>query len=442
MGRLEAIARLERLSDWIDAAGEKVARGEPVPEEPTEDAGDAWETEGPVDDSFDFEPEQEAPRSEAAKHTGPTADDPLRGLDALVKVATFGLEKLQALAAQPVTWAWRDVVVAATICLLASLPGEGKTTLLFLILVARLNLGAPITLLGRVVEPAPLGMFVVLIEGEHSDPSTARKLLRTCAALGVEPACLARIIVIARKAVRIGSPEWLDIKRLIATGLVSDVAIDTIARLGQSDPNDEASQVAFYDEVAQAIDGAPREEVKPTAWLLGHSRKSGNGGLEDVSGSVQRTGQADSVLMLRAERLDGRVVSTKVTFAKLREEPEEYPPAVEFKVTKSSVVTTNAPTEVDDRPLEDRVFERLQLAPRTKNKLREELGRSDKDIEDAISNLFASRQITTTTVKVRGIDRKGFAPRNLTGLSPDSGGSPDLTGPHRTSSREGVNHAE
>ena len=103
-------------------------------------------------------------------------------------------------------------------------------------------------------------------------------------------------------------------------------------------------------------------------------------------------------------------MSTKVTFSKLREDPEEYPAAVEFAVTPTGVVETSE-RAADDRPLEARIEERLALGPRTKNKLADETGRSGADVDAALSNLFAARRITTATVKVRGVDRKAFALR-------------------------------
>jgi hypothetical protein len=78
--------------------------------------------------------------------------------------------------------------------LVAGKSGDGKTTLLFLVLGARANLEAPITLLGREILPAPPGQFVVLIEGEHSEASAARKLVQSIPArlAGMGRRCPAR----------------------------------------------------------------------------------------------------------------------------------------------------------------------------------------------------------------------------------------------------------
>jgi hypothetical protein len=337
----------------------------------------------------------------------PTAAEPLRGLEQLAAVAIIGRSNVLELATRPVVYLWRDIAIAGIIVVIAGGPGSGKTTLLFLILVARLNLDAPVNVLGREVSPAPPGRFVVLIEAEHGAASAARKLSRSCRLLGVDDMCLDRVILVARKSVRIGSVEWGQVGRMVAAGLVSDIAIDTLARVAPADANSESEQVNIFDQIAQTIDLAP-EHAKPVAWVVAHTRKSESLDLSDVSGSVQRTGQADTVLLVQAERRDGKVVSSKVTFPKLREEPDEYPGPTEYSITGNTLNGMDAPPAVDDRPLETRILERLQLGPQLKTKLREMLGRSAADMEPAISNLFQSRAIRTTEVTVRGKLLKAF----------------------------------
>ena len=92
-----------------------------------------------------------------------------------------------------------------------------------------------------------------------------------------------------------------------------------------------------------------------------HTRKNGRtGDVSDVAGSVQRTGQADSVLMLEGEKLEGRTVATKVVFAKLREEPDEYPLPVTFAITGDELRTSTVTNEEDGRPIEVRIVEQLE----------------------------------------------------------------------------------
>jgi hypothetical protein len=378
-----------------------------------------------------------------SKQRGPTAADPLRGLPNLGKVAILGARALQDLAKAQVHYVWTDIAIVGIIVAIAGGVGVGKTTLLFWILAARMNTGAPIRVLGRTVTPAPPGMFVVLVEGEHGEKSAARKIVKECRAAGIVDvdAALARIILIARKSVRIGSVEWGDIRTLIAAGLVSDLAIDTLARVAPADANDEAQQVAIYDLVAQAVDLAPSEDRKPVVWCVLHQRKDSGDDLESVSGSTQRTGQADTVLIAKAERRDGRVTSTKVIFAKLREEPDDYPAPVEFTVTKDSIIMADAVKADDPRPLEERILERLQLGPRGKSKLRDELGRNMQDLEEAISALFASRQIQSVIVKIRGRDCKAFALKSTPYSTPYSMGTPYVPVRGRTESQEDDNDA-
>ncbi|CAN5519172.1 hypothetical protein BH09MYX1_BH09MYX1_00910 [soil metagenome] len=307
-------------------------------------------------------------------------------------------------------------------------------------------------MLDRTVNPALAGCYIVLIEGEHSEGSTARKLLRSVHLLGIDESSLDRLIIVARKAVRIGSPQWEDVERLVAAGLVSDIAIDTLARVAPSDGDSEQAQVVIFDRIAQTIERAPSEETKPTVWVATHNRKGGTGELTDVSGSTQRMGQADTVILTKAQRVDGRVVSCRVTFAKLREEPEEYPASVDFAVTKTGIVCASGASS-DDRPLETRILDRLALGAKTKTTLATELGRSRGDIDEAITALFDAREITTASVKVRGREFKAFtlrqndtgpasnSRRNNTRRTPDVTSPPDDTGRHRTVSPKGGNHA-
>lgn len=374
---------------------------------------------------------------------------PLAGLSELSRVAVVGRAALTELAQRPILYIWQDIAIVGIVVVLAGGAGCGKTTLLFLILVARMNLGAPVKVLGRDVTPAPPGTFVVLIEGEHADTSAARKLVRSCALLGIDEVALDRVILIARKSVRIGSPAWEDIVALVRRGLVSDIALDTLARVAPGDANDEREQVAIFDLVTQAIDAAPTEATKPVVWANAHTKKGAEVDLEAVSGSTQRTGQADTVLMVNAERRDGRVTSSRVTFLKLREDPDDYPSPVEFTVTKTAIVVADAPKANDERPLEVRILERLQLGPQTKNKLATDLSRNKDDIDTAITNLFDARQITTSSVEIRGRSFKAFALRSADERSSTS--TPDATPDpysrrtspdrHRTPSREGQKHA-
>lgn len=337
---------------------------------------------------------------------GPSVDEPLRGLRHLGPIAVLGAERLKSLAAEPIDYAWDDIAVQGTVTVLAGKPGGGKTTALFLILAARASHEERF-FLGRAVRPASDGKYIVLIEGEHSEGSAARKLLRSARIIGVEPEALGRVILVARKAVRLGSPEWGDVVRLVSAGLVADIALDTLARVAPANADNEAEQVAIFDCIAQAIEAGP-DGAKPNVWVVAHSRKSGEGeSLDEVSGSAQRVGQADTVIILTASRDGGRVVSTKAVFAKLREEPEDYPLPVSFSL-EGDELSLDAPPGEDKRPLEEQILDLLKDGPKTKYKLRTATRRNDEQVEKAITNLFGARSIVSTDIEVRGKTQKAF----------------------------------
>jgi hypothetical protein len=62
--------------------------------------------------------------------------------------------------------------------------------------------------------------------------------------------------------------------------------------------------------------------------------------LEDVAGSVQRVGQADSVIMIDPVRdKSGRVTASNVALLKAREEPERHPEARALEIDGGRIVT-------------------------------------------------------------------------------------------------------
>jgi hypothetical protein len=264
------------------------------------------------------------------------------GMAPLAAIVCTGRDTAEELAAVPTEWAWQDYAPAGAITMMAGQPGGGKTTLLFQILVARARVESGVCLIcDRNVLPARQFKHVLLIEAEHSDASTARKLLKSCDILGISRNALDRITWIARKSVLIGDTRWKLIVQLIADGSVSDIAIDTLARVSprESESNDEMSQVEIFDGLAQAIEAAP-DDQRPTVWLLGHTRKQskeskGRLGLDDVAGSLQRTGQADAVITVEAVRNEGMVVATKIVLQKSREDPEEYPEEYEMHLPEA-----------------------------------------------------------------------------------------------------------
>jgi DnaB-like helicase N terminal domain/AAA domain len=334
---------------------------------------------------------------------------PRREQKRLQAVALTGRARILELATIPPVYVWQNIVVAATIVLLAGPSGQGKTTLLFLILAARLNKGGPVELLGHCMAPSDPTKWVIIIEAEHAESSSARKLIRSLALLDIDDEALDHVIIVARKSVQLGSPEWLDIVEMVADGKVSDIALDTLSRVAPGDANDEREQVAIFNQLAATIEKAPASTEKPIVWVVAHTRKGAAGdSLDDVGGSMQRAGQADTVMLIKGTKVDGHVTSSKVRFEKLREPPDEHPAPVEFSIVGSVLTTSGVPPK-DGRPLTVRIVELLErLGPQTKGAIKKAMGRSDGDIEAALTELFAGNRLRTSPQTVRGRERKTF----------------------------------
>jgi hypothetical protein len=168
-------------------------------------------------------------------------------------------------------------------------------------------------------------------------------------------------------------------------------------------------------------------------------------GLEDVSGSGQRVAQLDTALIVNGTKVDGRVTSARVTFEKLREEPDEYPLPAEFAIERDAAgvprlmqsTGSSAPGADDGRPLTERILCLLmELGPLPKSALRDHTGRNGPAIEQALTELFAARAIATDEKTVRGKPTKHYKltakAENLAGLLAGPSESKDLAGPGRT----------
>lgn len=265
----------------------------------------------------------------------PTAADPFAGLSLLRPLSIVGKDRYLALAAEPVVYTWDGIAMQGITVGMTGAPGEGKTTLMFLIAVARgVTDGTVTRVLGLDVTPAPDGNWIVIVEAEHGESSAARKLVKSADVLGLDASCLDRVITVARKSVLLGSPEWTEIERMIAAGIVSDVFLDSIARVAPADANDEREQAAIFGRVGAAIESS--KGTQPTFWIIMHSRKGlSTGNTEDISGSQQRGGQTDTTLRCTAVRDESlKVAHVDVTFPKLREEPDEHPGRRSFAIER------------------------------------------------------------------------------------------------------------
>jgi len=360
----------------------------------------------------------------------PSETDPLCGLLHLSKVATYGRRSLVELSERETTYVWAPIASLGWIIMLAGPPGLGKTTTLFSIIVARANLGEAVSVLGLPVEPAPRGKFIVLIEGEVDEIATARKLRATCQMLRVDEEALDRVIVIARKSVRVGDPAWTDIERLIACGLVSDIALDSVARVSPLgvETNSESDQTLLFDKIASAIDMAPSHKTKPVAWLVAHTRKGGGNSLDDVLGSRARTAQVDSLIMLDGEKHQGQVLHVVATFEKLRHEVEAHPCPVTVTIdpiTRELQCSLGAVT--DSRSLIHRIEELLSKSEHargmTRGAIASALNRSGADVQKAITVMIDDGRLVD--VEVKGSNNQtydGVALRSPRGPTTAAGG--------------------
>jgi len=410
-----------------------------------DDAGlDAWleaQAEADIDlsaiewpEGFGNDDEEPANDVEDDASNAPYSADPLQGLKHLGPLAIVGAGRIRELASRPIEWAWQDYATRSSICALAGPTTGGKTTLLFLLLLARATAGAPIKLLDREVTPAPIGQWIVLIEGEHGEGSAARKVIKATRLLGLgddaATTALDRIILIARKDVKIDSLEWLDVRKLIKAGLVSDLALDTIARVAPADANSEADQVKIFDSVAKAIELAPTAAAQPVVWLVAHTRKGGATELEDVSGSTQRVGQSDSVIMVTPERdpTTHQVMSSTITLMKAREDVDNPPVPMQLviadgKATWSAKGASGAMKLPDGvSSLERKILEFLskQNELRSSSYIATAISRDPAKVKDALESLFRAGHAESVEkgVTYNGRNFDGFATPDKSFLPP------------------------
>ncbi len=266
--------------------------------------------------------------------TPPATPDPLAKLKLATQILA-DVPTMQAKRVEKIRYCWGVAVVQGTIAMFAGGPGCGKSTLLFLLVAARLS-PVPIEVLGMPVSPASKKQYVILIEGEHGECSTARKLFRALDTFDLPDSCLSQMVIIARKAVTVGDRAWKAIEELVGLGLVADIFLDTLARVsGNADPNDEREQVKLFDRLAKTIELAPTTKTQPTIWLAAHTRKvDTKPTLNDVSGSAQRTGQCDSLFGVFGSGQNPRTLC----FLKLREEPDIFPQNIRYTYIRGELV--------------------------------------------------------------------------------------------------------
>ena len=346
-----------------------------------------------------------------AKHVPPK--DPQAALEKLLARGTHGQAITQA-ALAPVDWVWHPYIVGKTVNTLGGPPAAGKSTLLFWFLVARAS-SRPLMVLGRTVTPAPAGQWVVLVEEQH-EAGAARKLLRAVRDLHADPECLQRILVLARDPVIVGDVTWGEVGALAASGLVSDVAVDTLANCTKEQANDEQEQIELYRKF-KAIANAG-----VTVWVVAHSRKNSDDAwhLADLSGSQQRGAQSDSVCMLEIHRdKDGNKNAITAHWEKLREElPENETLAVAVKYARNAKLVGTASRTVDAQDILDFVRDH---GPSSISKIRHSLGCRPERVKALTDELVQLKKLSHLFEVVEGNRCKVFHLTSSKGSTPPSG---------------------
>jgi hypothetical protein len=328
-----------------------------------------------------------------------------------------GFEAFEAETLRPVDSWWRDIAAREHHVEIAGPSTSGKSTLAFLLAAASASTVGPVPVLGHDVVPVEPSKFVLFIEEENSTRSTASNMIAACQMLGLDPrTTLDRVVVLARKGVvahqdtegQRGLTLWSHLLESGKAGLVGRVFLDSRARIFRAgDSNDEASQAIIAEHLHHLMRVADASVV-----LVSHTRKSGSGAIEDLSGSAQRGAGADCILLVTAERDGGRVLRSQVVFAKLRDGGLEHPPPVTFSIAKRAegwTLAINASADERDQPAHERIHERLcNGGEASKKQLREALGMSAATVEAGLTVLFGEKRITTTMKRVRGQTVKVF----------------------------------
>ncbi|MFI5297769.1 MAG: AAA family ATPase [Polyangiales bacterium] len=304
--------------------------------------------------------------------------------------------------------------------------GEGKTTFAILFAVARANpTGRPVRLLGRDVTPADVGQRVIFVEEENGLHNMRRKLEEACDALGLPVReTIDRMILLVRAGVISGDDKWEAIRALGRRKLIGLVVIDSRARiLRGGESNSEDDQAAISNELHRLVEdsGAP-------VLVVSHTKKGEKGStpdaLTDVSGSVQRAGGADVVLLVTARRnARGEVLCSRMKFAKLRDNPGEHPALVTYTLKRDQdghhTIESDAsePAFDDDESVIERVFSIIEtsgdhgitktgIGTMSKDGGRPQIG--GKRLEPVLSELCAAKRIDSLDRLVNGKPAKHY----------------------------------
>lgn len=354
-----------------------------------------------------------------------TDDDPLRHLGELRDLVITGYDASCAVLAEPVDWIWEGVIASSHQVEACGQTGSGKSLWAFGLAVAMANPGTePIDFLGRKVKPMAPGRFVLIVNEENGKKSAVTQINRWIEILGLPPReTWARIVLASRLGLkaRDGVSDddarnpaqgdlWASLLHAASHDLFGLIVLDTRARIFRQfgDTKNEDSQAAVSDAITELVELATCPVI-----VVSHLRKGGGDDLDDVSGSAQRAAGADVVLGFRAERSKGEVLSTTVTFLKLRDGIEDHPEPIAFAIGRDDAgrwrCVLGGSAKPTDQPAHERVFALLHRdGEKTKTAIAEALKINAQTLERAISVLFAEKRITKEKVTIGGRPRDLF----------------------------------
>jgi energy-coupling factor transporter ATP-binding protein EcfA2 len=346
----------------------------------------------------------------------------------LARLAITGYDASRRVIREPIAWTWRGIIARTHAVEICGQTGSGKSTFTTLLAVAVANpTSTPVALLGHEVTPAPEGQRVLIVNEENSRQSAVALIDRAIEILAL-PAreTWARIVLVSRgnvaahwiedndddtseddertdedrdRAVRARlhdpSTAWEAIIAAAYAGAWAFIVLDTrakILRLGET--NSEDAQADASRMLTQLV-----ESARCAVAVASHTRKGATGDdLDDVSGSAQRAGGADVIILASAERTKGKVTATKLVVAKLRDsDGDEHPEPMRFTVAKIAgawKLTTEA-SDDDKDPAHERIYRHLRdaQAEQSNNDIRRALGLSGATVREAIKMLRAARRV-------------------------------------------------
>jgi hypothetical protein len=312
--------------------------------------------------------------------------------------AITGYEASRAVLAEPTVFLWDEVIASDSVVELAGKSATGKSTLAFMLAVAGANpTSEPVSLFGRKVNPIARGKRVLTVNEENGRKSAVKAIDKAIEIFGLPPEeTWERIWLFARAGIKGRGRSWDELVAAARRGEIGMSVFDTRARIFRcfGPSKDEETQAAVAEAVQDFVSASGG-----AALVVSHATKAGEGNdIEDIAGSAQRGAAADVILMVSADRKQGRVLSSTLTFAKLRD-GDEVPSPVTYSTARGEggkwVLAHGEAAPKDDgvAPTE-RVHELLVAkGEKTKTEIATELHMSDKSVQLAIDVLKGGERL-------------------------------------------------